>query len=176
MAYKLLSSGRWRNLETGLYAKAPVEVSPGRYVGASGETVEVILPSYKSIVREYRIARVETPTAAKAASKPVIMTGEEFNARYGNLPPVEFSNSEAKSFKRGVVNMGVVKQAGRANQVKLRNMDADKLLKLYNDNPTMFDLYFAYEGEANYQEYDEGETDILEHVIEMYEKRYGVKL
>jgi hypothetical protein len=175
MAFKLLSSGRWRNLETGRFAKAPVEVTPGVFV-AEGKTVEVILPAYKSVTREYQISKVQTSTAAKAAGKPVIMTGEEFNARYGNLPPVEVASSEAKSFKRGVVNMGVVKQAGRANQIKLRKMDADKLLVLYNENPTMFDLYFAYEGESNYQEYDNEETDILEHVIEMYEKRYGVKL
>lgn len=178
MALKLLSNGRWRNLETGRYSKAPVEVSPGRFA-VDGKPVEVEIPAYKSIVREYQATRVETPTAAlvtPAVQKSSIISGEDFLAKYGNLPPMEYSSSKALSFKRGVVNRCVPRGTPRANQIKIRKMDAAKLLKLYEENPTLFDVYFSYNDDAfglsGY--FEENDGDISDLLIEKYEAKYGV--
>lgn len=176
MALKLLSNGRWRNLETGRYSKAPVEVSPGRFA-VDGKPVDVVIPAYKSIVREYQATKVETPTVGTpTVQKPSIISGEDFLAKYGNLPPMEYSSSEALSFKRGVVNRCVPRGTRWANQIKIRKMDAAKLLKLYEENPTLFDVYFSYNDDAfglsGY--FEENDGDISDLLIEKYEAKYGV--
>ena len=174
MALKLLPNGRWQNTQTGRFAKAPVLTASGRYKDpATGKFVKVQTPITPTK------AGLKSPIAARAAVKtvsPNIITGEQFAKKYGGLPPVEYSTSEAMRFKRGVTNMGVVHESSRKNQLKIRKMDADKLLVLYNDNPTLFDLYFEYNPDAfglsGYFEDNEG--DVVDLLIEKYESRFGV--
>jgi len=172
LALKLLPNGRWRDTQTGRYAKAPVITASGRYKDrATGRFVKVITPKAPTIY-------AESPTAGKPAVKQIprkIITGDEFVKKYGRLPPLEYASNEAITFKRGVVNMGVVKATGRKNQAKLRKMDANKLLKLYNENPTMFDMYFQYEDSSfdvvGY--WEPIENDVVELLIQKYESKYG---
>lgn len=178
MVLKLLSSGRWRDLETGRFVRAPTEISRGKWVNAKGAPVEVKLPSYMIVTREYRAAQAaprKTATKAVKTSSPKIMTGEQFISEYG-LPPVEYPTTEAMKFKKGVINMGVMHETSRQNQMKIRKMDADKLLLLYKEEPTLFDMYFEYEqdafGMSGYYHEDNG-GDIVELLIEEYESRYG---
>lgn len=154
MALIRLPSGRYRDTKTGRFAKAPVNV-------------ETPTASEKVI-----------PHAAKAAVKPLksnIVSGEEFVEKYGGYPKLEYSSSESLTFKRGVANRAVTRETSRRTQIKIRKMDADNLLRLYNDEPTLFDLYFAYPGddygESGY--YSDEEYDIAEILVEKYEKRFG---
>lgn len=170
MALKLLRNGRWQNTETGRFAKAPVLTSSGRYRDANtGRFVKVQTPTASG---------KGLPLAAKAAVKPIksnIISGEEFVEKYGGYPKLEYSSSEALTFKRGVANRTVTRETSRRTQIKIRKMDADNLLQLYNEEQTMFDLYFAYPGddygESGY--YSNEEYDIAEILVEKYEKRFG---
>ena len=176
MVLKLLSNGRWRNLETGRFATAPVEISPGKFVNAEGEPVQVKLPSYMTVTQEYRAARAIPQTAAYRAAvetpSPNIISGEKFIERY-KLPELETTISKANTFKRGVANMAVVKSAPFSKQRKIRMMDSNKLLQLYKEDNTIFDLYFAYEGESLYHDYTNEEYDIVDTLIDVYERKYG---
>lgn len=188
MALKLLKNGRWQNTETGRFTKAPVQNASGRWIDpVTKRFTSVVMPTTEPSETP-SIPKVAAPTAAKVAvaetatkaavqsSRPKIMSGEEFTKRFGNLPPVQASTSEALSFKRGVVNMGVRDGVSRKYQLKLRKMDADKLLELYKSNDTLFDRYFAYEGEAAYREYGEEEDEPVEELIKLYQETFGVKL
>lgn len=132
------------------------------------EPVKSTAVAPKKVPVQKKVAAVKTPS-------PNILTGEEFIKKFGGLPPLEYPTTEAMRFKKGVVNMGVMHETSRNNQLKLRKMDADKLLSLYRSDPTMFDMYFSYYEEAfGYSGYyAENDADIVELLIEKYESRYG---
>ena len=173
VVYRLLKSGRWQNLETGRFTKAPVQNKSGRWIDPTTKRfVKVEIPLSPAPTKTLK------KTAAKAAVKtpsPNILTGEQFVKKYGGLPPLEYPTTEAMRFKRGVVNMGVMHETSRKNQLKLRKMDADKLLGLYRSDPTLFDMYFEYEpdlyGSSGY--YSEDDRNIVDLLIAKYEARYG---
>jgi len=178
---RLTPKGRWQDVKTGRFVTAPIKNSKGQWVD----------PKTKKFVKVEAPKPVQAPQPAKPAKgkvqarkipkhkSPYIMTADEFFEKYG-LPDAGLQyeghiEPEHIKFKRSVVNMCVARGASIAIQRKIRRMDADKLLQLYYEDPSLFDMYFEYEPEAEF-EYGWESEDLFELVVRVYENRFNVVL
>jgi hypothetical protein len=114
---------------------------------------------------ELNFARA-TRQQARRITTQAVKSGRALTASGGNV----------QAFKQGIENMARMKGATNEQMLAIKEMDAEKLDKMWNDNEAVFDLFFDYEGfedsplgiTRKYSDYAE-----IDELIETYAKYFS---